>query len=204
MRIVNLEQNSEDWLKWRRSGLGASDAPVLLGVSPWVTPGELWLEKRRVLGKVNKGTWEEQGENAAMKRGKKLEPNARSLFEALTGILCEPLCAMHDELDWMRASLDGYDPSTATILEIKCPNDKAHQGALHGEIPDYYVPQLIHQCLVAGVQKVAYVSYSPDRKWRGADRMALVEYTATRHELDLYLAAAQDFWQRILDGVPPE
>ena len=40
-----MEQKSEEWLDWRKKGIGSSDAPIIMGVSPWKTPFELWEEK---------------------------------------------------------------------------------------------------------------------------------------------------------------
>jgi predicted phage-related endonuclease len=41
-RLENLRQNSTDWRDWRRGGLGSSDAPVVMGNSPWMMPRKLW------------------------------------------------------------------------------------------------------------------------------------------------------------------
>ncbi|MCJ7483244.1 MAG: YqaJ viral recombinase family protein, partial [Thermodesulfovibrionales bacterium] len=42
---LNFEQSTEEWLSWRRNGIGASDAPVVMGLSPWQKAGELLLLK---------------------------------------------------------------------------------------------------------------------------------------------------------------
>lgn len=34
-----------DWLEWRRSGMGGSDVPRVLGVSPWGGPWDVWRSK---------------------------------------------------------------------------------------------------------------------------------------------------------------
>ena len=41
-RLINLEQGTYEWLEWRMGGLGASDAPVVMGVSPYSTSRTLW------------------------------------------------------------------------------------------------------------------------------------------------------------------
>jgi len=35
MKVVDLEQGTPQWLAWRRAGIGASEAPVIMGLSPW-------------------------------------------------------------------------------------------------------------------------------------------------------------------------
>ena len=40
--IVDLQQNTPEWLEFRRLRIGASDAPVIMEVSPYTTPYTLW------------------------------------------------------------------------------------------------------------------------------------------------------------------
>ncbi len=40
-----LIQNTPEWHAFRRKRIGASDAPVIMGISPWKTPYQLWIEK---------------------------------------------------------------------------------------------------------------------------------------------------------------
>ena len=35
----------EDWLEWRKKGIGGSDASVVCGISRYKSPVELWLDK---------------------------------------------------------------------------------------------------------------------------------------------------------------
>lgn len=44
MKIINLPQRDKDWHDWRRKGITASDAAVLLGRSPYKTKWRLWAE----------------------------------------------------------------------------------------------------------------------------------------------------------------
>ncbi|MDF5232827.1 YqaJ viral recombinase family protein, partial [Vibrio parahaemolyticus] len=45
MKIVNLSQRSEQWLEWRKGGITATDACILLNRSPYKTEWRLWAEK---------------------------------------------------------------------------------------------------------------------------------------------------------------
>jgi len=42
---VILRQNTPEWLEVRKTKLGASDAPAILGISPYKTAYQLFLEK---------------------------------------------------------------------------------------------------------------------------------------------------------------
>ena len=45
MKVINLPQRSPEWLRWRTGGMSASEASVLLGISPYKTLWRLWAEK---------------------------------------------------------------------------------------------------------------------------------------------------------------
>jgi len=72
----------------------------------------------------------------------------------------EPLCLVHQEFEWMRASLDGLSFDGSTLVEIKCPlslRDRA--AAQEGRIPSQYYAQLQHQLEVSGAQQAHYWSF---------------------------------------------
>jgi len=43
--IERLQQNTPEWHRWRQQGLGASDAPVIMGEAAFKTPRMLWSIK---------------------------------------------------------------------------------------------------------------------------------------------------------------
>ena len=150
-----MEQNTAKWLEWRNKGIGASDAPVIMGQSPWKTPYKLWLEKTT-------GQSDFQG-NEATERGHALEAAARECAEKQLHRLFIPDCKEHQKHSWMRASLDGISMDQE-ILEIKCPYkpnrlDSDHQKTKEGKIPEKYWPQLQHQLEVYGASKGWYFSF---------------------------------------------
>src|SRR5271156_107654 len=98
-RIERLEQNTSRWLRWRLGGIGSSDAPVIMG--------EGAFRSRRGLWAIKTGRARDFGGNPASRRGHLLERAARDTYEREFGVQMEPLCLLHDRLDWMRASLDG-------------------------------------------------------------------------------------------------
>src|SRR5688572_26265226 len=140
--ILKLVQGTPEWLEHRRQYRNASETPAVMGVSPWVTPYQLWLERTgRAQPKVN----------AAMIRGAELEAAARAAYERLTGNFVEPLVMVDGEYS---ASLDGITLDGQTVLEVKAPfqgrSSQAWQCATAGEVPEPYFYQLQHQLMVAG------------------------------------------------------
>ncbi|HSQ35834.1 MAG TPA: YqaJ viral recombinase family protein [Candidatus Binatia bacterium] len=148
---LDFEQSSDEWLHWRRGGIGASDAPVIMGLSPWQKEGELLLLKT--------GQKAERPANDAMQRGKRLEPLARQAYIEHTGIAVEPLCVQSSRHSWMRASLDGLSPDGGHVVEIKCPGEKDHSLAAAGTVPGKYYPQLQHILAVTGLAEIVYWSF---------------------------------------------
>ncbi|MBX3672679.1 MAG: YqaJ viral recombinase family protein [Burkholderiales bacterium] len=142
--IVKLVQGSPEWHAHRATYRNASETPAVLGVSPWVTPYQLWLQRSgRAQPEVNQ----------AMLRGTQLEPLAREAYEKLTGHVMQPLVLVKGDYS---ASLDGITLDGGLILEIKCPvkgrDSELWRQALEGVVPEHYHWQLQHQLMVAGAE----------------------------------------------------
>ena len=141
-RIVQLVQGSEPWLAHRKALRNASETPAVMGISPWVTPYQLWLQKT---GRA------EQVVNAAMLRGTSLEPLARHAYEVETGHVMQPLVLQEGDYS---ASLDGMTLAGDLIVEIKCPvrgrDSTLWQAVEGGEVPPHYAAQVQHQLMVSG------------------------------------------------------
>lgn len=151
--MLALQQNTEEWIEFRKGKIGASDSPIIMGVSPWKSSYDLWLEK---LGLSEVYT------NEAMQRGHRFEASARFEFELENNFSVEPKVLVHPEYEWMIASLDGISEDGKKIVEIKCPGKDDHSQALSGKIPEKYYPQLQHQIEVSGVEKAYYFSWTTD------------------------------------------
>ena len=194
MKIIDLQQNTPEWLEFRRSHIGASDAPIILGVSPFKTPYQLYLDKVEGI---------EQHQNQAMKRGHDLEPEARAAFEemyhALYGeeIHVVPMVVQSEDCPWMIASLDGIDLDKQVLVELKSPGQKDHDIALSGQIPEHYIPQLEQQIWLTGYQRMYYFSYRPGQP------PALLEYISKKEVREKLHHMEFDFWNCISTKTPP-
>jgi len=109
-----MEQNSENWHGWRQKGLGSSDAPVIMGVSPYKTPFQLWEENTMPVGYKK-----EKGNDFIQKKGHRLEILARADFELISGMTFAATTAEHREMPFLRASLDGWNANVKEAIEIK-------------------------------------------------------------------------------------
>jgi len=156
--IINIEQRTEAWHAFRRSHIGASDAAAIMGVSPWKSAYQLWLEKTNL---------DVSGKNYVspqMQRGIDLEAKALICFEQYVGGIYKPCVIKSNKYPWMAASLDGMtdhnlESVPTKIVEIKCPNMEDHLSAISGKVPDKYYPQLQHQLAVTGLPYAYYFSF---------------------------------------------
>jgi putative phage-type endonuclease len=182
-----MEQDTQEWHEFRRNKIGASDAPIILGISPWKTPYQLWEEK--VFGKVYEQT-------SSMARGKALEPLARETFEKMTGIPVMPKVVVHKQRKWQMASLDGITFDNTTIVEIKCPSAEIHGMAKEGKIPDHYMAQIQHQLAVTEAQKAFYFSFD-------GEKGALVEVFENEEFISDLVEKEEKFYGLMMNQEPP-
>lgn len=187
MRLINLEQDTPEWLDFRREGIGGSDAPCIMGVG-FKSINALYDEKIH-------GTT--QPVNEAMKRGKRLEPVARQKFMEMTGTKIQPIVAIHDQRDWQFSSLDGYDFENHAWVEIKCSSKKTHNWTAKNGVSEMYQAQCNHHFAVTGTRKGYYVSY-----YEGD--LLVIEMERNEEKIKELLDKELEFYQRLCDKNPPE
>ena len=147
--IHNEEQGSLEWMMLRQRYITASEAASILGVQ------KFGARNLREVLQIKRGE-KTVKDNAAMSRGRRLEPVAREMAERELGMLFPPVVMTRGGL---LASLDGWNEETETLLEIKCPFSESGVGS---GIPDHYLPQLAVQAWVSGAKTVLYAVY-----WNG-------------------------------------
>lgn len=189
MKIIPLNQGSDEWLTFRKQKLGASDAPIILNESPWTSPMQLWERKL--------GIALEQIESKAMSRGHALEHEARCAFMIMKNMTVTPEVIQHGTHDWMIASLDGLSVCKKYAVEIKCPGRDDHLSALQGVIPKKYYPQLQHQIAVTGLDMIYYFSYDGNQN-------ALIEIKRDQEYIDKMIEEELKFYKCMTTCTPPE
>ena len=200
----DFKQNTKAWYSWRRGGLGASDAPVVMGVSPYSTRFELWAQKTGLMERPEPNAFQA----AAMRRGHDLEPVARMLYENLVNDSFPAVSCQHENFDYIRASLDGYSENSDKLIEIKCPGKVDHKAAQNGIIPEKYVIQIQTQFAVSGASSGDYISY--DGKERENYKKALekgglviISIEPDREMQADIIRSMQLFWELVQTKVAP-
>lgn len=114
LEIIHFAQGSDEWLEWRKHGVGGSDIPTVVGVDQYKTPYRLWLEKT---GRIQP---DDLSRNPNVQRGKLYEPFVRKQFAATLGVDIAEYCAEDKAKRYRKVSFDGVTPDGVPV-EIKCP-----------------------------------------------------------------------------------
>lgn len=190
MKIIELDQGSQEWLSWRKTVITATDCPAIKGSSPWSTAYKCWQKKLDLIP--------EQKTNDAMERGKKLEPIIRERFIKKYGLNMTPIVVESSEYDFLGASLDGLSDCGRYLLEIKTGGYNLHKMAKEGSIPAYYMDQMQHQLLVTGAEKCFYQVGSEDE-----EKDEVIEVYPHPEFAKEFLPLARSFWKCIAFNEPP-
>lgn len=184
--------NDAAWLEERRKGVGGSDIAAIMGLSPWKTAYRVYQEKRKEIAE-----W--QGD-ATTDWGQRLEPAIRQWYSDQTGrcVRLPEKIIFNTRYPFMLASLDGFtdDPRGVEIKTARSGKGWGEPGS--NEIPDYYMLQVQHYMVVTGFP-VFDVPVSI-----GGSSPELYEVPFDPELGEMIIEAAAAFWQRVVDGNPPE
>lgn len=155
---LSLQQGSPEWLTHRAKCFSASEAPAMMGVSPYMTRTELLRQKATgIIPDVNANT------QRLFDRGHETEAMARPLVEKLIGKTMIPSVATDDSGKFL-ASSDGVDVSDDFVslacnvgFEHKSWNEEIAAQVSSGNVPESHKPQLDQQFLVFGFEKILFV-----------------------------------------------
>ena len=166
MKTHNLVQGSPEWIAYRTQHFNASDAPAMLGCSPYKTRTELLHELH---------TGQAQAVDATTQRrfddGHRFEALARPIAEEIMGEDLYPVVGSDGELS---ASFDGLNMPETRAAEHKSLNDEIraalpHQGRdshLHNDatkLGKVYRVQMEQQLMVSKAEENLFSA----TKWEG-------------------------------------
>ncbi len=149
----------EEWLEWRRKGIGGSDAAALFGISPFATARDLYYDKLNIL------PFEENDDNWVQKKiGHLLEDLVAQIFAKKTDFRIYQVKKMfyHPKYPFMLADVDYFvelPDGTTAILEIKTTNYNAKDHWWRDGIeavPINYETQGRHYMCVMNLDRVFY------------------------------------------------
>jgi putative phage-type endonuclease len=179
------EPDREEWLEWRRGGIGSSDISALMGISPYGSPLTVWMEK--VQG------WE-RPRSEAMQWGNILE---RTIAEQACAVL-----ELEPKMFQMRVISEGNPLWRATVdcwtLDGAVVETKVSSEWPWKQLPEHYRLQILWQMMVTGATRGWVAAL-----FRGVE---LVPFEVLRDPSteDEMLATATEFWaNHVATGEPP-
>jgi putative phage-type endonuclease len=183
----------EEWLEWRRDGIGGSDASVVCGINRWKSPVELWMEK------TGQMPYQEAGEAAYW--GTVLESLVKSEFTKRTGIEVAPVMQLlqSEEHPFMLANVDGEceHPIYGKCL-FEAKTSSAYRSEEWGDsIPDEYVLQVQHYLAVTGYKGcyIAVLIGGNNFRWKFLER--------DEELIAMLVQLESKFWQHVSGNTPP-
>ena len=205
-RIVCKDR--EEWLIRRSEiGVGASEVAAICGMSPWLTPMQLWRQK------VSGEHGADLSDNAAVQQGIRMEPALREFFKTLH----PEFQVEYHAFDILRqkerphyfATLDGElidENGRRGILEIKTANISGKDSLgkwRDGQMPSQYYVQVLAQLLATGYE---YVRLFAALYFLNGD-INLKQYEIERSDVEedlIWLTDKEDeFYRHVIDGTLP-
>lgn len=192
--IMTVEEmkDRQAWLQLRNSGLGGSDASVILGVNPWKSPLALWAEKTGQLPP------DDLSKNMRVYWGQKNEANIADWFEEVTGKQVRRRGMMQScDYPWMLANVDREVVGEKAGLEIKTAGVDQAKYWGEDEIPDTYYYQCQWYMAVTGYDRwyIAVLIGGNDSRWTTVERNQV--------QIDELIKAGEAFWKLVQDKTPP-
>ncbi|MBP5997670.1 MAG: YqaJ viral recombinase family protein [Azonexus sp.] len=151
--IATKELPREDWLAVRKQGIGSSDAAAAVGLNPYKSQLELWLEKTGRDGNLPKT--DPHDEESPAYWGNLLEPIVAAHYSKRTGHRVRRINAVlqHPDPDkgWMLANIDREVIGTGEVQILECKTAGINGARLWKEgVPEYVQLQVQHQLAVTG------------------------------------------------------
>ena len=193
-KLVNVSAiTHEEWLAWRRPGIGGSDAAAVIGLNPFKSAIELYADKM--------GMMPEKEDTEAMRLGRDLEQYVAERFCETTGkkVRRNNFMWHHDEHRCMIADVDREIVGENAGLECKTTQAWGGKVIMKGEIPLTYYVQCTHYMAVMGYDRMylAVLIFGKGFYWFTIER--------DDDEIAALVAAEAAFWRDHVEaGISPD
>ena len=186
--ILSVEESKDHnkWLKVRNMGIGGSDAGVIMGLNPYKSPFQLWMEKT---GEIQP---EDLSDNEFVYWGTVHEPNIAKRVTEVTGKgVIRRGTLQSDEFPFMLANVDRMIIGEDAGLECKTANAFAGKNWKDDEVPDSYYCQCIHYMAVTGCKKW-YIAVLV-----GGNHFIWKEIQRNEEDIQALIKAESEFWDKV-------
>lgn len=145
--VSTLGMGKEEWLLYRKRGIGGSDAAAVCGLNPYSSPLQVYLDKTG----ADIGDYD----NEAMRQGRDLEDYVARRFMEATGLKVRRANAIYydEKRPFMLADADRLIVGQDAGLECKTVSPYNADAWKDGRIPLHYQIQCYHYMSVFGADK---------------------------------------------------
>jgi putative phage-type endonuclease len=154
LRLVETKDLSRDeWLSVRKNGIGGSDAAAAVGLSPYMSPLELWLIKTGRDANLPRPNPDDTTEPVYW--GTLLEPIVAASYTKQTGNKVRRVNALlqHPTIPFMLANVDREIVGNSDVQLLECKTAGEFGARLWRDgVPEYVQLQVQHQLAVTGKQ----------------------------------------------------
>lgn len=188
-----MQKNPSMWLQVRQNSIGGSEAAAILGMNPWKSPYQLWLEK------TGSAEPEDISDKDVVHFGTLLEPIVAQEFCLREGKKVKK-CGLYrsKQHPFMTASFDRLIVGEAAGLECKTTSAYKGKDWEEGKIPPSYYVQCQHYMMVSGLPKW-YIACLI-----GGNKFVTWEIDRDEDDIAALMEAETKFWERVQDRVPPD
>lgn len=183
--------NRQDWLKERRRGIGASEAAIVVGESPYGSPASLWALK---CGLLDDDALNNDDDRERQEIGLEAEALIARRLAVRTGrkvALAEQYKIVWSaEVPWLFCTPDAFD-ATGRIVQLKNVDANLWRE-WHKEPPTQYVIQVLHEMFCTGRREATLAALVGGNRFFHYD----IGYDAEFYE-GLILPELQAFWELV-------
>lgn len=181
--ISTAKLDRDTWLRYRKNGIGGSDAGAVCGLNPYSSPMKVYCDK--ISDEIS------QSDNEAMRQGRDLEDYVARRFCEETGFKVRRANAVfyHEDYPYMLADADRLIVGIHAGLECKTVSPYSVEQWADGKIPMQYQIQCYH-----------YMSVFETKEWYIAALIFGKDFIIRRLEwddeiIDNLRAVEKDFWE---------
>ncbi|SEC21556.1 YqaJ viral recombinase family protein [Pseudomonas anguilliseptica] len=190
----------EDWLEIRKRGIGSSDAAAAVGLNPYKSQLELWMEKTgrdAALPKIDP-----QDEESPAYWGNILEPIVAAHYTKRSGNRVRRINAVlqhpDTDLSWMLANIGREIVSATDVQILECKTAGINGARLWKEgVPEYVQLQVMHQLAVTGKQAADVAVLL------GGQHLEIHRIERNEQMIARLIQLERKFWEYVITDTPP-
>ncbi|KEZ86429.1 YqaJ viral recombinase family protein [Lacrimispora celerecrescens] len=185
--------SNEEWLRYRKQGIGGSDAGAICGLNPYVSPMSVFYDK------TNEEI--ETYDNESMRQGRDLEEYVACRFAEETGLKVRRSNAIYqnEKYPFMQANVDRLISGKNMGLECKTASAYNADKWVGDSVPAHYEIQCHHYMAVTGAEAwyLAVLIMGREFKYKRIDR--------DEELIRNLISIEKEFWEEhVLTGNMPD